>query len=126
MDSTSNVILLRHPRDVLASFHAGLGDGESAVAESGLLSLWDIFTYIKETKSNKNDDDRVCIILHDDLIGNPEVTLRALCKNLGIDFTPSMLKWEKGGIPEDVFGQKHGTIHPMRQILSSRKALSPA
>ena len=115
-----NVILLRHPRDVLASFHAGLGGVESAIEESGLLSLWDIFTYIKETKSTNFDDNRVCIILHDDLIDNPEGTLRALCKNLGIDFTPSMLKWEKGGIPEGIWA-KHGTIHPMRQILSSRK-----
>lgn len=96
-----NVILLRHPRDVLASFHAGLGDVESAVAESGLLSLWEIFKYVKGAKNESLNDKHVCVILHDDLIRNPEGTLRALCKNLDIDFVPSMLKWEKGGIPED-------------------------
>ena len=113
------MILLRHPRDVLASFHAGLGDVESAVAESGLLSLWDILHTSRRQKVTK-DDDRVCIILHDDLIGNPEALCEPCVKSLALT-SPSMLKWEKGGIPEMVFGQKHGTIHPMRQILHQER-----
>ena len=38
-----NVILLRHPRDVLASFNVGLGDNmDDATNESGLIDLYNI------------------------------------------------------------------------------------
>ena len=91
-----NVILLRHPRDVLASFNAGLsGSDIDAKSESGVIDLYNIYNYV--TSNNNN----ISVILQDDLLNNPEGTLKSLCRELGIDFVKSMLKWQKGGIEED-------------------------
>ncbi len=95
-----NVILLRHPRDVLASFNAGLSSSSSSIdidakSESGVIDLYNIYNYV--TSNNNN----ISVILQDDLLNNPEGTLKSLCQELGIDFVKSMLKWKKGGIEED-------------------------
>ena len=100
-----NVILLRHPRDVLASFNVGLGDNmDDATNESGLMDLYNIYNYVIENNNNKNNNNnnnKISIIFHDDLMNNPEGTLKTLCDELDIPFRKQMLKWEKGGIEED-------------------------
>jgi hypothetical protein len=41
------------------------------------------------------------VVTNDDLIARPEGTLRAICEAVGLQFDPRMLKWDKGGRPED-------------------------
>ena len=88
-----NVILLRHPRDVLHSFYTGLGS--VSPADSGVKDLYDIYQYANE------HGQQVPVILNEDLLRRPEGTLSSLCEQLGVPFTKKMLRWEKGGIEEE-------------------------
>lgn len=41
------------------------------------------------------------MVLSEDLVSQPEGTLRALCAALGIPWDPAMLSWPTGARPED-------------------------
>lgn len=38
--------------------------------------------------------DKVSLVFYDDLVGNPESTMRKLCKSWEIDFDPAMVQWK--------------------------------
>jgi len=82
--STKNVILLRHPRDILLSYHRALG--EATMEDTGL----------KEMVALLDDGKADAVVVNSDLLGRPEGTLRALCDTLGIEFSPDMLSWPQG------------------------------
>lgn len=42
-----------------------------------------------------------------DIRENPETALRALCGAIGLDFTPKMLSWPKGGHKDDGIWASH-------------------
>ena len=95
LGATRNVILCRHPAEVLASWSATLGDAQTSVQDIGLdqqLSLLDMLAAIGQ---------KPIIIVNDNLIRRPEGTLRALCAALNIPYEKGMTKWPKGGRKED-------------------------
>ena len=53
------------------------------------------------------------VIDSDELLKNPENYLKKLCELLNIPFSEKMLRWKKGGIPEDGIWAKHwyGNVH---------------
>ena len=89
-----NIILLRHPRKVLQSFHTSLASTVNP-SDSGVQDLRRIYQYATE------HGQHVPVVLNEDLLKRPEGTLAALCKSLDIPFTKNMLRWEKGGIEEE-------------------------
>ncbi|KAK3391665.1 hypothetical protein B0T20DRAFT_421898 [Sordaria brevicollis] len=51
---------------------------------------------LDEVRKNvfKNTPVKVTVVDADDLLDNPEGTLRAFCEDVGLDFSPKMLKWD--------------------------------
>jgi len=47
------------------------------------------------------------VVQNGTLLARPEGTLRALCQALGLPFSAKMLRWPKGGIPEDGLWAPH-------------------
>jgi len=92
---TKNVILIRHPVQVLASWSATLQEANTSYDDMGLSEQLLLVRRLQERNI------KPIIISNDNLINRPEGTLRALCSALEIDFDPRMLSWPKGGRPED-------------------------
>jgi hypothetical protein len=101
LQATRNVILCRHPAEILASWSATLGDDHTSIKDIGLdqqVNLLEILRAIGQEP---------IVVVNDSLIRRPEGTLRALCAALGIDFQKSMMKWPKGGRLEDGLWAKY-------------------
>ena len=83
-----NVHLIRHPARVIASY----------AKKHPQMTAWDIGfpqqKHIYETLGG-------VIIDSADILRDPEATLSALCKAIGLPFDKRMLSWPSGGRPED-------------------------
>ena len=85
----THVFLIRDPREVLLSY---IKSRPSVTAEDiGVVQQLEIFEYVQ----------RVCgvtppVIDAGEFLKSPEAHLRALCGELGIPFTPRMLRWPSG------------------------------
>ncbi len=95
----SNVILIRHPKKLIASFakvieHPTLND-------IGIKRASELFLYLK------NSERTPIVIDSDELMRNPKKYLIQLCQHLNIAFEESMLSWKEGGIIEDGIWAKH-------------------
>jgi hypothetical protein len=89
----SNIILIRHPEKLVASF-ARVVENPS-LEDIGLRKAAQLYRFL-------NDHGRPPLVIDsDELLKNPENYLRKLCGHLQIPFTEKMLHWNKGGIPED-------------------------
>jgi len=90
---TSNVFLIRNPREMLPSLtiqlpHAGLSD-------TGLKRQWELYVDLRAA-------GRKAVILDSrQLLLDPAGILEQLCEHLGLDFDPCMLRWEAGPLAED-------------------------
>eukprot|EP00667_Euglena_gracilis_P005892 EG_transcript_5935 len=99
-----NVILIRPPADVLASYTRAIGlDDVRRLGAAHVLGLRQQ-VHLLETFGKEQP---IPVISNATLLARPEGTLRALCQALDLDFVPRMLTWEKGGIPEDGLWAKH-------------------
>ncbi len=91
--ATSNVFLVRDPRDMLPSLtiqvpNAGLSD-------TGLKQQWELYSELV-------DAGMPAVILDSrELLLDPGSVLQALCKHLDLDFEPRMLSWDAGPRDED-------------------------
>lgn len=94
-----NIILIRHPKNLLASFSKVIEN--PTVDDIGLKKASQLFTYLSQSGNVP------LVIDSDELIKNPERYLQKLCLKLKIPFTPKMLQWKKGGIPEDGIWADH-------------------
>lgn len=88
-----NVLLIRDPRMVLASFSKVVRRPDPR--EVGYDRLYAIWHYLRE-----NGQEPV-IIDGTEVRKNPKGTLKELCHRLEISFAPAMLSWEAGARPED-------------------------
>ena len=93
----NNFFLIRHPRDILLSFHRGLPHSEFDKQKEidtemiGIKLLYDIFKFLESTTGQTP-----LVISSDDVVKNPRNTLEWLCEYLGIEFHEKMLRWEAG------------------------------
>ena len=99
--STRNVILCRHPAEILASWSATLGDTHTSVRDIGLDQQMALLELLRGVGQEP------IVVVNDTLVRRPEGTLRALCAALGIEYEPGMTRWAKGGRPEDGLWAKH-------------------
>ncbi len=93
---TRNVILIRHPAEVLSSWSNSLGVSNTRMEDIGVLEQGDLLRAILAA-----GHEEPIIISNHHLVTRPEGTLRALCARLGLPFDPAMLRWPAGGRKED-------------------------
>jgi len=129
------VHVLRDPRAVLASQKNRWRLrklGGSNVPRSEVIRLW--FNYHPFTMSHLwnrateaavalESHPRVRLIRFEDLVANPELTVRALCDSLGLDFEIGMLDvplWGSSNVlhKSDGAGISTATLHKWQEVLS--------
>ena len=94
-----NIILIRHPENLLASFSRVIEN--PTINDIGIKKASQLFTYLSQSGNVP------LVIESDELIKNPKRYLEKICQELEIPFTEKMLTWKKGGIPEDGIWAKH-------------------
>lgn len=94
-----NVILIRHPKKLIASFSKVIHS--PALNDIGIKKASELFLFLK------NNGRAPIVIDSDELLKNPKTYLKKLCGHLNIPFSEKMLRWKKGGIPEDGIWAKH-------------------
>jgi hypothetical protein len=93
--------LIRHPRRAIPSYYRCTvppldevtGFYDFMPNEAGYKELVRLFDYL--IKENIVDKDNLVVIDADDLLDNPEKTIRLYCEKTGIDFKPEMLEWNE-------------------------------
>ena len=90
---TSNIFLVRDPRDMLPSLtiqlpHAGLAD-------TGLRRQWELYADLRD------HGQEPVVIDSRELLLDPRGVLSQLCDALDMAFDPAMLQWPAGPRPED-------------------------
>jgi hypothetical protein len=91
--------LIRHPRRAIPSYYRCTIPPLDEVTgfyhfmpnEAGYEELVRLFDYLLET--GIVDRDQLVVIDADDMLDNPEKTIRQYCEKTGIDFKPEMLDW---------------------------------
>lgn len=93
LDDLTHVFLLREPRAMLASLEKKLGRFD--LRETGLPQQLEILEVLR-------GQGRAPIVVEArQVLEDPERTLRALCRALGVPFRPEMLAWPAGPRPSD-------------------------
>ncbi|KAF8254026.1 hypothetical protein K440DRAFT_648670 [Wilcoxina mikolae CBS 423.85] len=78
----------RPPLSELTGFHHFLAE------EAGYRELRAVFDYLRAT--GVVTEENMFVLDADDLLENPEEAIRRYCGNVGIEFRPEMLSWDKG------------------------------
>ncbi|KAL4521258.1 hypothetical protein Ndes2437A_g05190 [Nannochloris sp. 'desiccata'] len=86
-----HVLLVRSPEAVISSFSEVL---EPTLQETCYVALLELYSELRSMGKTPP------VILSEDLVAAPEVTLRMLCSELKIEFDPGMLTWPAGPKPE--------------------------
>lgn len=100
-----NVILIRHPARVVASY-AKKREGP-VLEDLGFVQLAALYDRIGDRGADPLVIDSAVIR------AAPEAALRTLCEALGLAFDPAMLSWPAGGNPADGVWASHwyGAVH---------------
>ncbi len=100
-----NVILIRHPRRIIASFSKGVS--HPSIGDVAIKMQYELYQELKAKNKLAAVLDAKDILLH------PEYMIRLLCKQLGISFYEEMLSWNAGARPEDGVWAKYWyhTVH---------------
>ena len=106
MRSCTNVFLIRHPARVVASY-AKKREG-ATLADIGFVQQAELFQEVTEWSGAAP-----VVIDSDDILADPEASLRKLCTAIGISFSRKMLHWPAGGNESDGVWAPHwyGAVH---------------
>lgn len=94
MRGLTNVFLIRHPARVIASYARKREN--PTLADIGFVQQAELFDEVSGWLGQAP-----LVVDSADIRLNPKGTLAALCRALGIDFVPSMLRWPAGAKPFD-------------------------
>ena len=89
----TNIILIRHPEKLLASFSKVIDNPN--INDIGIKKASEIFQFLKR------QGKKPLVIDSDELLKNPSLYLKKMCAVLDLPFSEAMLQWKKGGIKED-------------------------
>jgi len=95
-----NCFLIRHPREVLASYTKIIDT--PSLADTGFLQQAEIFDFVRAQTGQTPP-----VLDAADVLKNPRRLLGLLCDTLGIDFQDSMLYWPPGPRTTDGIWAKH-------------------
>ncbi|MGD1700303.1 hypothetical protein [Dapis sp. BLCC M229] len=88
-----STFIIRHPAKALPSLFDVWSD--FTLEEAGYTELYKLFERVMEI------NDKVPVVINsDDLIRNPEATVKAYCNAVGIPFIPQALYWKPSERPE--------------------------
>ena len=88
-----NVFLIRHPARVVASYAAKREN--PTLDDIGFRQQAELFDLVNGWQGSP------VVIDSTDIRKDPEKMLRRLCRAIGLPFTPDMLRWPRGGHPDD-------------------------
>ncbi len=94
-----NIILTRHPRDMLSSLTKQLKT--PVLRDTGLQECVELLDMLLEAGQT------LIVLESQEVLKNPEQVLSKLCEQLAIPFEKSMLSWQAGPKPEDGIWAKH-------------------
>jgi len=95
----SNIILIRHPEKLLASFSKVIEN--PSITDIGIKKASEIFQFLQLHGHTP------LVIDSDELLKNPSRYLKKMCKHLEIPFSEAMLSWDPGGNPADGVWASH-------------------
>ena len=90
---TTNVLLVRDPREMLPSLTVQVP--RAGLADTGLEMQWELYEELRAL------GQQPAVLDSRELLLDPEGVLRQLCRHLDLPFEPAMLQWEAGPRPED-------------------------
>jgi len=99
LQQTTNIFLIRDPREMLPSLKVQLPHAE--LRDTGLETQWNLYNDLVKLGQNP------AVIDSRQLLLNPESVIQQLCSQLGIDFMPCMLQWSEGARAEDGVWAQH-------------------
>lgn len=97
--STSNIFLIRDPREMLPSLTIQLPNAR--LADTGLEQQWRLYSELRDAGQSP------VILDSRELLLEPAGVLTQLCEHLALPFDSGMLSWEAGPIPEDGVWASH-------------------
>ncbi len=105
MRDVQNVFLIRHPARVVASLSA-IYDNPT-LQDIGFVQQAELYDLVKA------QGGRPVVIDSFAIRRNPESALKALCRDIELDWDPAMLHWPAGGHPADGIWARHwyGAVH---------------
>jgi len=90
---TKNILLIRHPRDMLVSLSIQLPQCD--LADTGLSQSVELLVAVLEMGGEP------IVIDSQTLLQDPTRVLTAVCERVGLGFDPAVLSWPSGPKPED-------------------------
>ncbi|MGH3870451.1 MAG: sulfotransferase family protein [Pseudonocardiaceae bacterium] len=84
-----NTFMIREPRGAVSSHYAM--NPKATLDEYGFEYLHAIFEAVRSTTG-----EVPLVIDGDDLVANPEATVRAYCEQVGLEFIPEAMRWDPG------------------------------
>ena len=106
MDGVTNVFLIRHPAEVVASYSRKREN--PTVADIGFVQQAELFAQVADRLGAAPP-----VVDSADIRRDPAGTLSRLCAAVGIAFTAAMLRWQAGPRPFDGVWAPHwyGVVH---------------
>jgi hypothetical protein len=100
LEAVTNCFLIRDPREVIASY---IKKRENpALEDLGYVQQTEIFDFVRASAKSLPP-----VLDARDVLENPERMLRLLCKEVGVEFSESMLSWPPGLRETDGVWAKH-------------------
>ncbi len=99
LGNTSNIFLIRDPREMLPSLTVQLP--HATLSDTGLQRQWELYTQLRAAGQTPT------ILDSRELLLDPAGVLEQLCAQLGLDFDPHMLHWAAGPLAEDGIWAPH-------------------
>lgn len=96
---TSNILLIRDPREMLPSLVVQLPRAQ--LADTGLKRQWELYCQLRSAGQTP------AILDARELLLDPAGVLAQLCQHLGLEFDARMLQWEAGPLAEDGIWAPH-------------------
>lgn len=88
-----HAFLIRRPEEIAASFFAL--EGDMRIYDTGIEALYQLYIAVQDAGGHPP-----IVIDSDDLVTQPEATMRAYCTAVGLPFDADALNWEAGVQPE--------------------------
>lgn len=93
LTETSNILLIRDPREMLPSLTIQLPQAQ--LSDTGLKRQWRLYCDLRAAGQTP------AILDARELLLDPPGVLAQLCEHLGLDFDAGMLSWQAGPLDED-------------------------
>lgn len=116
---TENIVLVRHPRDMLASLAVQLPNCE--LADTGLTESVELLDAVLEQGGEP------VVIETRRLLQDPAAVLARVCDRVGLAFDPAVLGWPAGSKPEDGVWASHwyANVHASTRFASYAPSSRP-